>query len=37
MLSFEEQEQEHNWVFSADQIEDETAGMRSLELHIQMP
>jgi len=29
MLSFEEQEQEqeHNWVFSADQIE----------LHIQMP
>jgi hypothetical protein len=37
MLSLEEEEEEHNWIFSADQIVDERAGMRSLELLIHMP
>lgn len=35
MFSLEEEE-EHNWIFSADQIVDETAGMWSLELQFQM-
>lgn len=33
MLFLEEEEEEHNWVFSADQLEDEAAGIGSLKLY----